>query len=237
MEQVQSMVMRSTPSRRLELPVQWLPARPDAAAIIANIAHPSAGQIGRVTIRCSGVYPAPVLLSGAWWTVSMAGMQFIHNLTTVSIRVNVCQFLYYGLPGAGTLAAELHQSTLSRVPIQTTVPVSKVVRDLSVLLSYFERERLPDRTDFQVCTHIGKMIGALLDDTLNRGLPDSTQQQHPHQDQELPELSGTLPHDGLESLNLATDAMASQAFLSWFDELVWDYPTADLEPDSLIEPQ
>ncbi|OJJ52912.1 hypothetical protein ASPSYDRAFT_51583 [Aspergillus sydowii CBS 593.65] len=146
-------------------------------------------------------------------------------------------FLYYGLPGAGTLAAELHQSTLSRVPIQTTVPVSKVVRDLSVLLSYFERERLPDRPDFQVCAHIGKMIGALLDDTLDRGLPDSTQQQHPHQDQELPELSGSLPHDGLDALNLATDAMASQAFLSWFDELIWDYPTADLEPDSLMEPQ
>lgn len=83
------------------------------------------------------------------------------------------------------------------------------------------------------------MIGALLDDTLNRGLPDSTQLQppQPQPHQERPELSGSLPHEGLDGLNLATDSTASQAFLSWFDELVWDYPAVDLEPDALIEPQ
>lgn len=165
----------------------------------------------------------------------MAGMQL--TMAPKSVTALTFQFLYYGLPGAGTLAAELHQSTLSRVSIQTSVPVSKIIRDLSVLLSYFERERLPDRPDFQVCTHIGKMIGALLDDTLNRGLPDSTQLQRPQPHQERPELSGSFPHEGLDGLNLATDSTASQAFLSWFDELVWDYPAVDLEPDALIEPQ
>lgn len=78
------------------------------------------------------------------------------------------------------------------------------------------------------------MIGALLDDTLNRGLPpDSTQLQHPHQDHERPEFSGTMPYEGLDGLNLPTDSMASQAFLSWFDELIWDYPAIDLDPDAL----
>lgn len=223
------MAMRSTPSRGPDLSLQWLPARPNATTIIANTAHPPAGQIGRVTFRYFGVHPAPVFSSRTRWTIPMAGVYLTHH----QYQVNLFQFLYYSLPGAGTLAAELHQSTLSRVPIQISLPVSKIVRDLSVLLSYFERERLPDRPDFQVCTHIGKMIGALLDDTLNRGLPpDSTKLQRQHQDPGPPELSGTIPHEGPDGLNLA-DSMASQAFLSWFDELIWDYPTIDLDPNAL----
>ncbi|CEN60887.1 hypothetical protein ASPCAL07559 [Aspergillus calidoustus] len=79
-------------------------------------------------------------------------------------------FSYYGLPGAGILATELHHSTVSGNHLPTTTPRSQIIRDLSVLLAYFERQQLPVRPDFQVCVQISKVIAALLDDTLNHGL-------------------------------------------------------------------
>ncbi|KAL4939130.1 hypothetical protein BDV06DRAFT_231249 [Aspergillus oleicola] len=80
-------------------------------------------------------------------------------------------FLHYCLPGAGTLATELHQATLSGVPLPTSTRVSHIVRDLSVFLAYLERKTMPDRPDLQVCVQISKVIGTLLDDTLSQGLP------------------------------------------------------------------
>ncbi|RHZ64435.1 fungal specific transcription factor domain-containing protein [Aspergillus thermomutatus] len=149
-------------------------------------------------------------------------------------------FLFYGLPGAGTLATELHHSTLRGVPLQTSIPCANIIRDLSVLLAWFERKSFPDRPDFQVCVQISKVIGALLDDTLNRGLPSSQMAIQPERqqlNQHSPGLSRPhaadpvvdATHNALEMVQPLPDAMTSQDFLSWFDDLVWDDPSMSFD--------
>jgi hypothetical protein len=107
----------------------------------------------------------PKHYEGYAWLVSTRHLHSIlaHGSTCI-------QFSYYGLPGAGILATELHHSTVSGNHLPTTTPRSQIIRDLSVLLAYFERQQLPVRPDFQVCVQISKVIAALLDDTLNHGL-------------------------------------------------------------------
>ncbi|KAL4875422.1 hypothetical protein BJY04DRAFT_232680 [Aspergillus karnatakaensis] len=156
-------------------------------------------------------------------------------------------FSYYGLPGAGILATELHQSTISGKPLPTTTPRSQLIRDLSVLLAYFEREKLPDRPDFQVCVQISKVIAAMLDDTLNHypqphpqprhrtrpnqpvgqassGILDTGQQVNDHIDRS---------YDNPTNVLSLAEPMTSQDFLSWFDELIWDDPYLNFESGSL----
>ncbi|KAL2811420.1 hypothetical protein BJX63DRAFT_276357 [Aspergillus granulosus] len=152
-------------------------------------------------------------------------------------------FLYYGLPGAGTLATELHHSTISGTPLPTKTPRSQIIRDLSVLLAYFELQQLPVRPDFQVCAQISKVIGALLDETLNNGprrnhadQPD----QHAHQASSSAlniahanEQADEADNDPNATLSLP-EPITSQDFLSWFDELIWDDPAVNLEPSNWI---
>ncbi|KAF7167894.1 hypothetical protein CNMCM5623_001041 [Aspergillus felis] len=143
-------------------------------------------------------------------------------------------FLFYGLPGAGTLATELHHSTLRGVPLQTTIPCASIIRDLSVLLAWFERKCFPDRPDFLVCVQISKVIGALLDDTLDKGRPSSQRAIQPGQQQahrRSPSLShpGTASHSRLGMVQPLPDAMTSQDFLNWFDDLVWDDPSMNFD--------
>ncbi|GAQ06507.1 hypothetical protein ALT_3828 [Aspergillus lentulus] len=143
-------------------------------------------------------------------------------------------FLFYGLPGAGTLATELHQSTLRGLPLQTSIPCANIIRDLSVLLAWFECKCFPDRPDFLVCVQISKVIGALLDDTLNKGGPPSQmaiplEKQQPNQD--APSLSHPRPesHSHHAMVQPLPDAMTSQDFLNWFDDLVWDDPSMNFD--------
>ncbi|KAG2012372.1 hypothetical protein GB937_007202 [Aspergillus fischeri] len=147
-------------------------------------------------------------------------------------------FLFYGLPGAGTLATELHHSTLLGLPLQTSIPCANIIRDLSVLLAWFERKCFPDRPDFLVCVQISKVIGALLDDTLNKEGPSSHmaipwEKWQPNQD--APSLSHPCPvgQSHLGMVQPLPDAMTSQDFLNWFDDLVWDDPSMNF--DSICE--
>ncbi|GIC85385.1 fungal specific transcription factor domain-containing protein [Aspergillus udagawae] len=143
-------------------------------------------------------------------------------------------FLFYGLPGAGTLATELHHSTLRGVPLQTTIPCASIIRDLSVLLAWFERKCFPDRPDFLVCVQISKVIGALLDDTLNKGRPSSQMaiqpgNQQPNQHPPCLSHPGPASHSHLGMVQPLPDAMTSQDFLNWFDDLVWDDPSMNFD--------
>ncbi|KAL4941800.1 hypothetical protein BDV06DRAFT_193768 [Aspergillus oleicola] len=153
-------------------------------------------------------------------------------------------FLYYGLPGAGTLATELHQSVQKGARPAISTPVSKVVRDLSVLLAYFEHKKLPDRPDFQICIQISKVIGAVLDDTLNRGIPPPRTMpinQNELNDQPV-QTDSNVPNFGAEeTVNFDAapplpESMTSYDFLNWFDELIWDYPVGDFSIDNIVFP-
>jgi hypothetical protein len=109
---------------------------------------------------------------------------------------------------------------------------------LSVLLAWFERKCFPDRPDFLVCVQISKVIGALLDDTLNKGRPSS--QMAPQPNQHSPTLSHPRPanpvvcpsHDHLQMVQPLPDAITSQDFLSWFDDLVWDDHSMNFDSNS-----
>ncbi|KAL3457428.1 hypothetical protein BJX64DRAFT_295882 [Aspergillus heterothallicus] len=154
-------------------------------------------------------------------------------------------FLYYGLPGAGILATELYNSTVNGTPLPTTTPRSQIIRDLSVLLAYFERRALPVRPDFVVCTQISKVIGTLLDDTLNRE-PNSRPEQTNQRPEPVNELSSTArdlshasappgePFSDPTAIFSIPEPMTSQDFLSWFDELIWDDPAGNIESSNWI---
>ncbi|KAL3487230.1 hypothetical protein BJX62DRAFT_10066 [Aspergillus germanicus] len=147
-------------------------------------------------------------------------------------------FSYYGLPGAGILATELHHSTVSGNPLPTTTPRSQIIRDLSVLLAYFERQQLPIRPDFQVCVQISKVIGAMLDDTLNHK-PQPQHRTRPNRPvgqassgildsfQANGQIYGS--YDNVTSALPLHEPMTSQDFLTWFDELIWDDPCLNQE--------
>ncbi|KAL4904126.1 hypothetical protein BDW74DRAFT_185788 [Aspergillus multicolor] len=145
-------------------------------------------------------------------------------------------FLHYCLPGAGTLATELHQATLRGVPLPTSTPVSHIVRDLSVFLAYFERKKMPNRPDLQVCVQISKVIGNLLDDTLTQGLPSRKSKRNRSRQganflMSAPSPNAQVEPDlGFEAYNPDVlpplpESMTSEDFLKWFDELIWDNPS------------
>ncbi|RDW84089.1 fungal specific transcription factor domain-containing protein [Aspergillus mulundensis] len=149
-------------------------------------------------------------------------------------------FLHYCLPGAGTLATELHQAALRGVPLPTSTPVPHIVRDLSVFLAYFERKKMPKRPDLQVCVQISKVIGNLLDDTLTHGLPSRSMRNQSQGDDLLlnaPNPTGQVEPDVGSSfgsyipdvLPPLPESMTSEDFLKWFDELIWDNPSLGFE--------
>ncbi|EER23198.1 hypothetical protein D8B26_001281 [Coccidioides posadasii str. Silveira] len=91
-------------------------------------------------------------------------------------------FLFYGLPAAGVLATELYQSTLSAVPWpSSTPPRSQIIRDLGMIISWFETAALPINPTTRVCVEITKVLSKLLDDALNYQ-PSGPQQQEEEQE-------------------------------------------------------
>ncbi|KAE8344237.1 hypothetical protein BDV24DRAFT_127673 [Aspergillus arachidicola] len=138
-------------------------------------------------------------------------------------------FLFYGLPGAGTLATELHQHTLKGLPLPSSIPCSRIVRDLSVAISWVEKQNLPNRSDYQLCLQINKVISRLLDDTLNQGLTsakDTNSHLEKVQEQQVPEGFHTdESSDASDKLQPLPEPFTSEEFLSWIDDLVWDGQT------------
>ncbi|EGD87653.1 hypothetical protein H112_04119 [Trichophyton rubrum D6] len=76
-------------------------------------------------------------------------------------------FLLYALPTAGVLAIELHRCTVTETPLSSSAPRSEVVRNLSMIVSWFECTDLPVNATHNTCVEVSKAINKLLDDTLN----------------------------------------------------------------------
>ncbi|KAF7157768.1 hypothetical protein CNMCM6106_003751 [Aspergillus hiratsukae] len=76
-------------------------------------------------------------------------------------------FLLYALPAAGAIATELHRCTVSRVPLPCSVPRSRIIRGLSVLVSWFESAKPPSDVTHQACVEVTKVIIKMLNDTLD----------------------------------------------------------------------
>jgi hypothetical protein len=207
----------------------------DGQVLIACLLETSMKLLSGVLDFIQQQHSRPKYYEGYAWLVST---RHLHSILVLAHDSSCIQFSYYGLPGAGILATELHHSTISGNPLPTTTPRSQIIRDLSVLLAYFERQQLPIRPDFQVCVQISKVIGAMLDDTLN----------HKHQPQQRTRpnrpvgqaSSGILDsfqaegqiagsYNNLPNVLPLHEPMTSQDFLTWFDELIWDDPCLNQE--------
>ncbi|RAL03348.1 uncharacterized protein BO80DRAFT_350599 [Aspergillus ibericus CBS 121593] len=75
-------------------------------------------------------------------------------------------FLFYGLPGAGSLVSELHRCSSAGIPFPLPGSRPKIIRDLSVLVSWLEGSVFPNRPEYRTCLVISSLISKLLDDVL-----------------------------------------------------------------------
>ncbi|KAE8392952.1 hypothetical protein BDV23DRAFT_170597 [Aspergillus alliaceus] len=75
-------------------------------------------------------------------------------------------FLFYGLPGAGSLVSELHRCNTAGTPFPATVSRPKIIRELSVLVSWLENSIVPNKPEYRTCLVINALISKLLDDAL-----------------------------------------------------------------------
>lgn len=158
------------------------------------------------------------------------------------------QFLFYGLPGAGALVSELHRCSASGIPFPAPVSRPKIIRDLSVLVSWLETSVFPNRSEYRTCLAINALISRLLDDalhamtegTINSSCHISTETHQSKlsnetavsdvlQPQQVPPitLNTGLNSLDLESINTGfpqgvSEFTSSEDFLNWFDEISWD---------------
>ncbi|KAE8382985.1 hypothetical protein BDV26DRAFT_252425 [Aspergillus bertholletiae] len=130
--------------------------------------------------------------------------------------------LFYGLPGAGTLAAELYHHTLKGLSLPSSISCSRIVRDLSIAISWVEKQSLPNRSDYQRCLQISRVISRLLDDTLNQGLASvkGTNSQLEDVQQEQQGLAGVDINGSSDKPPPLPEPFTSEEFLSWIDDLV-----------------
>ncbi|KAH8429321.1 uncharacterized protein LDX57_006988 [Aspergillus melleus] len=91
-------------------------------------------------------------------------------------------FLLYGLPAAGVLAIELHRCTVQGMPLPSPIPRSTIIRNLSLLVSWFEDANNIMSITQKNCVQVSEVITRLLDETLNHqvgeGVRTTEQVQH-----------------------------------------------------------
>ncbi|PWY76001.1 hypothetical protein BO94DRAFT_473718 [Aspergillus sclerotioniger CBS 115572] len=75
-------------------------------------------------------------------------------------------FLFYGLPGAGSLVSELHRCSTADIPFPVPESRPRIIRDLSVLISWLEGSVFPNRPEYRTCLVISALISKLLDEVL-----------------------------------------------------------------------
>ncbi|KAF4151946.1 hypothetical protein CNMCM6069_002801 [Aspergillus lentulus] len=176
------------------------------------------------------------LLDSAMQIVSAVTDFAKHRNQEASIREQYTWiFLLYALPAAGVLATELHRCTVARVSLPCSIPRSRIIRDLSLLVSWFESASPPTNVTHQACVEVTKVIIKLLNDTLD--YPSAAQMtdgpQNGTDNHPMPttlhsiemslnsyEQCGTTPNvDALET---------SEDFLNWLDELGLDTGVPEL---------
>ncbi|PKX91327.1 fungal specific transcription factor domain-containing protein [Aspergillus novofumigatus IBT 16806] len=174
------------------------------------------------------------LLDSAMQIVSAVTDFAKHRNQEASIREQYAWiFLLYALPAAGVLATELHRCTVSRVSLPCSIPRSRIIRDLSLLVSWFESANPPTNvTRVEVTKVIVKLLNDALDYPSGAQMADGPQPvtgSHSalsSDDRVLDgshsigmslnvyDQSGTMPIvDGIET---------SEDFLHWLDELGLD---------------
>ncbi|PLB51347.1 hypothetical protein P170DRAFT_356191 [Aspergillus steynii IBT 23096] len=141
-------------------------------------------------------------------------------------------FLLYGLPAAGVLAIELHRCTVSETPLPSCIPRSKIIRNLGLLVSWFEDANSSMSVTQKNCVQVSEVITRLLDETLNHqpgaGLQTTGQFQHRlgPDTSERPMIDGVtavasdtgslvLPDENCANVNTFG---TSVEFLDWWDE-------------------
>ncbi|GFF59720.1 hypothetical protein IFM51744_10025 [Aspergillus udagawae] len=120
-------------------------------------------------IRCNECADAMTdLLDSAMEIVSVV-MEFAkHHDQQGSMREQYTWiFLFYALPAAGAVATELHRCTVSSVPLPCSMSRSRIIRDLSLLVSWFEGANPSTCHTHQVCVEVTMVIIRLLNDTLD----------------------------------------------------------------------
>ncbi|KAE8371329.1 putative fungal-specific transcription factor [Aspergillus bertholletiae] len=141
-------------------------------------------------------------------------------------------FLFYALPAAGVVATELHRCTISRVPLPCSVPRSRIIRDLSLLVSWFETASPLTSGTHQACVGVTKVMIRLLDDTLDYP-PDGSMGEGPQLDPgNRPAASSERVRDHSHTIGVSLNAYeqndtipnvdsleTSEDFLNWLDEL------------------
>ncbi|THC89003.1 hypothetical protein EYZ11_011544 [Aspergillus tanneri] len=75
--------------------------------------------------------------------------------------------LLYALPAAGVLATELHRCTVRGTPLPCSVPRSTIIRNLSLLVSWFDDANGNISVTHRDCARVSEIITRLLDETLN----------------------------------------------------------------------
>lgn len=157
-------------------------------------------------------------------------------------------FLFYGIPSAGVLAYELRDCTLAGRALPTSIPRSKIVRNLNSIVSWFEKTATPSSRECGICAEVTKVISRLLDDTLNytshgegpisnsngcyqylNGVEDFAAHVPPGQGQTPNESSVPLvSSNGLDGVQL-TSHETSEEFLAWLDNVDWGATSPGLE--------
>ncbi|RAQ57303.1 fungal specific transcription factor [Aspergillus flavus] len=145
-------------------------------------------------------------------------------------------FLFYALPAAGVVATELHRCTVSRVPLPCSIPRSRIIRNLSLLVSWFESANPPNNSTHQACVEVTKAMIKLLDDTLDypsRGQmadgpqPGTGNRPAPNNSDRVGDSSHLIgmslnAHEQDETIPNVDTLETSEDFLNWLDELGLD---------------
>ncbi|OJJ33437.1 hypothetical protein ASPWEDRAFT_185815 [Aspergillus wentii DTO 134E9] len=129
-------------------------------------------------------------------------------------------FLVYGFPSAGVLVNELRACTFSNRPLPG-ISRAEVIRNLSVLVGWFENASVPGRGEYQACVEASKVVGGLLDEILE--FEPTELGNWDNSDVSVP--MNSVSFDELET---------SELFLGLLDGLDWDIalPGWDLGLDS-----
>lgn len=148
-------------------------------------------------------------------------------------------FLYFGLPSAGVLAYELRDSMFSNRPMTTSIPRSRIIRNLNLLVSWFETTALRSSRECGVCAEVTKVLSRLLDDTLNHesyqggsinnnrgqpyqnGVDDVSAHVPPGQGQMRSEPFIPVIHSNSLLHGPLTGHESSEEFLAWLDSVDW----------------
>ncbi|KAF5856992.1 hypothetical protein ETB97_006448 [Aspergillus alliaceus] len=189
-------------------------------------------------IRCSESPDAITdLLDSAMQIVSAVTDFAKHRDQESSIRGQYTWiFLFYALPAAGVVATELHRSTVSGVQLPCSTPRSRIIRDLSLLASWFESATLPASDTHQACVEVTKVMIRLLNSTLDYPsggqIGDGSQPgigicPAPNSSERAGDSSNAIGEslDAYEQRETAQNMDAletSEDFLKWLDELGLD---------------